>query len=692
MTDPASLPLFKMPASDRLEVDLSVVIVNYNVRDFLSQALLSIIRASGDLEVEIFVVDNNSIDNSVAMVRKSFPEVRLIANTENVGFGTANNQAIREARGRHILIINPDTIVQEDTLRTMVAFMDNNQTCGALGCQILNPDGSFAPESRRSFPTPEIAFYRMTGLGRLFPRSKRFGRYNLTFLSKDEESEVDALSGSCMMLRKNALVGTDEKPGSGLFDEDFFMYGEDLDLCYRIKHAGWQVWYTPRTQIIHYKGESTKKGEIRYVKLFYGAMLLFIEKHLELRHSTVLTFLLRAGIMVRAAMTVTMNVSRRLAPIILDFLGVYSSVVGIALFRYSQTGGTLSPLFLATTAPVFALATIIGIASVGGYRRRGRPNLGPVITGVLAGFILVASMSFFIQSMAFSRVVVVVSAPLSLGLLTLWRVVARRKRRGPRRAVLVGERAEADRLAKLLGGHPRPPFVLSGYVSDRTENAGRVKRLGRVTHLRDLVRLRGFDDIVFAARDVSNQTIFKTMRALRDLSVQFRMLHEGQEHVIGKSAISHLSVSSLQADVTEVVELRSPATKFIFEKALSLAVIPFFPLLWLFCRVVPKNSPARLRAKLILGLGRVLSGKIALIGCRPQDMESLPENWNIREGLFAVTNTMKSEELESEEIARAYWYYVTHQTPGLDLEIIMASLRQVSRDGVLPASHYHPMA
>ncbi|MEO1477833.1 MAG: glycosyltransferase family 2 protein, partial [Bacteroidota bacterium] len=173
-------------------LDVSVVIVNYNVRGFLEQALSSVQRAVRSLRAEVFVVDNNSVDGSVAMVRERFPDVHVIANRENVGFARANNQAIREARGRYLFILNPDTLVQEDTLDRMVAFMDAHPDAGAVGCRILNPDGTFAPESRRAFPTPSVAFYRMTGLARLFPHSPTFGRYNLTYLPKDEVCEVDA--------------------------------------------------------------------------------------------------------------------------------------------------------------------------------------------------------------------------------------------------------------------------------------------------------------------------------------------------------------------------------------------------------------------------------------------------------------------------------------------------------------------
>ena len=318
-------------------LDLSVIIVNYNVREFLEQALRSVERASARLEVEIIVVDNNSVDRSVEMVRTHFPNVRVIANEHNVGFGSANIQAIREAHGRYLLILNPDTIVQEDTLSTLVRFMETHPEAGAAGCQILNPDGTFAPESRRAFPTPQVAFFRMTGLSRLFPKSRLFGQYNLTYLPIDVEAEVDALSGACMLVRRAALTysreevealktangtlnesiqnpsflrpspepapGSDpgarleiqNRNGAGLFDESFFMYGEDLDLCYRIQQAGWKIFYTPETQIIHYKGESTKKSELRYVKLFYGAMLRFAEKHMQHRYPRLFLWMMHLG-------------------------------------------------------------------------------------------------------------------------------------------------------------------------------------------------------------------------------------------------------------------------------------------------------------------------------------------------------------------------------------------------------------
>jgi GT2 family glycosyltransferase len=203
------------------------------------------------------VVDNDSIDGSVEMVRKQFPEVKLMVNTENVGFSRANNQALKIATGEYQLLLNPDTIVEDDTFRKIVAFMDAHPDAGALGVKMMDGKGKFLPESKRGLPTPSVAFYKIFGLAKLFPKSKRFGRYHLGFLDKEQTHEVEVLSGAFMLLRKEAL----EK--AGLLDEDFFMYGEDIDLSYRITKAGYKNYYYPEARIIHYKGESTKKNSIK---------------------------------------------------------------------------------------------------------------------------------------------------------------------------------------------------------------------------------------------------------------------------------------------------------------------------------------------------------------------------------------------------------------------------------------------
>ena len=251
---------------------LSIVIVNYNVRFYLEQCLLSVEKALTGVGGEVFVVDNNSTDDSVSYLRGKFPWVRYIENKENVGFSRANNQAIREARGEYVLLLNTDTFIGERTLRECIDFMDKTPKAGMCGVGMLRVDGSFAPESRRGVPTPFVAFCKITGLGSLFPKIRVFGRYYMQYLNKQSINPIEIVSGAFMFIRKEALDKV------GLLDETFFMYGEDIDLSYRVLKAGYQNYYIP-TQILHYKGESTKKESFKYVNAFYKAMVIFFKKH-----------------------------------------------------------------------------------------------------------------------------------------------------------------------------------------------------------------------------------------------------------------------------------------------------------------------------------------------------------------------------------------------------------------------------
>ena len=251
---------------------LTVVIVSYNVRDYIAQCLLSLTRALQGLEAEVYVVDNHSHDDTVAYLREQFPEITVIASNHNLGFARANNIAIRQTQGSYVLLLNPDTIVAESTISEAVAFMDDHPEAGGLGVRMLRDDGFDAKESRRGLPTPSVAFYKMSGLCSRFPKSRRFGHYYMGYLPWDEPAQIEVISGAFCLLRREALDKI------GLLDEDFFMYGEDIDLSYRLLKGGYQNWYLP-AKILHYKGESTQKSSFRYVHVFYDAMLIFFRKH-----------------------------------------------------------------------------------------------------------------------------------------------------------------------------------------------------------------------------------------------------------------------------------------------------------------------------------------------------------------------------------------------------------------------------
>ena len=239
------------------EMDLSVIIVNYNVRYFLEQCLISVFQAAEGLEVEVIVVDNHSQDDSLEMLAREFGEkVTVIANADNPGFSAANNQGIAIAKGKHVLLLNPDTLLAADAFRKCLDFMHQHPDAGALGVYMIDGTGRYLPESKRALPTPWVSFYKIFGLASLFPCHRKFGRYHLGFLDKDQTHPVDVLSGAFMWFRKETLDHI------GGLDEAFFMYGEDIDISWRVIQAGWKNYYFPEVKILHYKGESTKKGSL----------------------------------------------------------------------------------------------------------------------------------------------------------------------------------------------------------------------------------------------------------------------------------------------------------------------------------------------------------------------------------------------------------------------------------------------
>jgi N-acetylglucosaminyl-diphospho-decaprenol L-rhamnosyltransferase len=266
-------------------MQLSVIIVSYNVRYFLEQCLCSVKKAMEQAQqpaghrvsgggIEVLVIDNQSADDSIAYLQPRFPFARFIANTENAGFGRANNQALAQCQGKYILFLNPDTILPEDCFQQCLAFMDSHADAAALGVRMIDGGGQYLPESKRGFPSPWVSFCKMSGLTRLFPRSPFFAHYYLGHLPASENHPVDVLSGAFMWARKSVLDKT------GGFDERFFMYAEDIDLSYRIQQAGYQNYYFAGITVLHFKGESTRR-DARYVKQFYTAMIQFVQKHFK---------------------------------------------------------------------------------------------------------------------------------------------------------------------------------------------------------------------------------------------------------------------------------------------------------------------------------------------------------------------------------------------------------------------------
>lgn len=286
-------------------LQLSVIIINYNVKYFLEQCLFSVIKAIKNIDGEIIVTDNNSTDGSFQFFQNRFPQVDFIWNKTNFGFAKANNQALKIAKGEYILFLNPDTIVPEDCFEKCISFIKSKEDNSALGIKMLDGSGNFLKESKRAFPSPSTSLYKLSGLSKIFPHSRIFAKYHLGYLNEDENHEVDVLAGAFMMIPKKILTKT------GSFDEEFFMYGEDIDLSFRIQKAGFKNYYFAESSIVHFKGESTKKGSLNYVRIFYKAMSVFVKKHYGSRQAGLFSFFIHIAIFMRAALAVGSRLLKR---------------------------------------------------------------------------------------------------------------------------------------------------------------------------------------------------------------------------------------------------------------------------------------------------------------------------------------------------------------------------------------------
>lgn len=286
-------------------MDLSILIVNYNTRELTLDALRSVYRSQTNYTFEVILIDNHSTDGSVEAIKEEFSQVKIIENQENVGFAKANNQGIRRAAGRYILLLNSDTIIQPDTLEIMLRFMDQHPNIGASGCKVVLPDGSLDKACRRGFPTPSASFYYAFGLAKLFPHVPKFNQYQLSYLDPDDDYPVDCLVGAFMLVRREVIDHV------GMLDEDFFMYGEDVDWCYRIKKAGWEIYYYPKTSIIHYKGAGKKRKSRKVVYEFHRAMILFHRKHYQKSYSWLVNGLVYAGVGLKFLLAFVSNEFKR---------------------------------------------------------------------------------------------------------------------------------------------------------------------------------------------------------------------------------------------------------------------------------------------------------------------------------------------------------------------------------------------
>jgi len=399
-------------------VDLSIIIVNYNVKHFLEQCLCSVRKAVQGLQAEIIVIDNKSTDNSLEYVRPRFPGIIFIANQTNTGFAQACNQGLKRAQGKYILFLNPDTILPEDCLQKSIAFLEARPEAGALGIKMIDGSGHFLRESKRSFPSPLTSFYKLSGLARLFPRSAVFARYHLGNLDENKDHPVDVLAGAYMMVKKEVLDKT------GAFDETFFMYGEDIDLSYRIQQAGYINYYFSGSSIIHFKGESTKRSSMNYVRMFYNAMSIFVRKHYGGSKASIFNILIHIAIWARAAMSAIAGFIRRIGLPLIDAGIILLSfwIMKNIWNAYVKTDTQYETKILWIAFPAFTLVYLVTAYYAGLYDRWYKKS-ELVKSTLIATIVLLAGYALMPEQYRFSRGIIFFGALLAFILIAVLRWV-----------------------------------------------------------------------------------------------------------------------------------------------------------------------------------------------------------------------------------------------------------------------------
>lgn len=654
------------------KMKLSIVIVNYNVEYFLEQCLLSVRNAMPGIEGEVWVVDNNSVDGSMRMLQEKFPEVKVIANKENVGFSKANNQAIAASSGEFVLLLNPDTVIEADTLKKTIAFMEDHPEAGALGVMMVDGKGKFLPESKRGLPTPNVAFYKIFGLARLFPKSHRFGKYHLSYLDKQETQDVDVLSGAFMLMRREALKKT------GLLDEDYFMYGEDIDLSYRIQKAGYRNYYYPHTRIIHYKGESTKKGSLNYVFMFYNAMIIFARKHFSSKNAKYFSFLINMAIWFRASIALSARIVRKALLPVIDGVMI---IAGFFLIKnyWERTmifpdGGHYPIELIQIALPVYTGIWLLSVFLSGGYDKPFR--MRNAISGLAIGTALILIFySLLDEQYRFSRALILIGSLWAVLSIFMVRAVFTLLKiegvslinRISKRLLIVGDAEESDRVRNILQ-KSLPNISFMGLVNTEEEEKGNNEFIGTLRQLDEIVSIYKINEIIFCARNLPAHIIIDKMSELSQQQIEFKIAPPESLFIIGSNSINS-SGDMYLLDVNNIGKPANLRKKRLLDLNASVLFLVFLPLIMLVMR-----QPLRFPLNLLM----VLFGYRSWVGFN----RSIPLDHKlplIRKGILNPVDQLKNPVDNPKTIDNLNILYARDYRLWNDIQIIFKGFRQLGR-------------
>ena len=642
--------------------DISIIIVNYNVRYFIEQCLYSVYKAKQHLKIQIFVVDNNSVDNSVDSIRKNFPEVVLIENKINVGFAKANNQAIKLTNSKYTLLLNPDTIVSDDTLVKIFDFMESHPKAGASGVKLIDGEGKFLPESKRSIPTPLVSLYRLTGLSKLFPKSRVFNKYNLGYLDENETNEVDVLCGAFLFIR-NEVFNT-----VGLLDEDFFMYGEDIDYSYRIGKAGYKIFYFPGTTTIHFKGESTKKSSIKYHHTFYKAMSIFARKHFGGKIFNFSLFFINLAILFAGSVSYfKKNLTSLFLPAV-DFVIFFSILVMFQKIwaqyyyhnpNYYANGWTYG--FYA----LFSLLSVISVYFFNGYNKKYFVNS---IKGILAGTIAIFVIySLLPESLRFSRAIIAFGAGFSFIVLLIARMILKTifpklfSTKGVKKKIaIVGMEDEVNRVLRIMDIN-KIQHDFEGAIFPKNANYEHDKYIGSIARISELIEVIKIDEVIFCLKNID---ITEVVNYLSEIGIKVKVkIFPDETHSIIGSSDRNSKGEFYSIDIAFRLEKKNIRLfKYVTDVFIALLIFLIYPVVALI------TSRIKLR-----DIFAILCVKKTWISYITSDINvgKLP---NLKSGIFFPVIIRNINELSESEIHNINVEYARNYSLWSDLEIIFRNI------------------